>query len=248
MSEQDFHDLFYSRGTDGILSSPIFQTLRRRIVDDIIARTSLNRGSRVLSLGCGTGEYECLLAQTAEQVVGYDLSPIAIERARSLAATEGASNVQFQTKDILAADGPMERGDFDIVCALGLLHHLSDDGIRHVLRMAKLSLKSGGIFYMIDPSAKRFVRNFKWLFAAEDARYHSSDERDLVPEQITEVFRAEGYAPQRSDFDFFFGPAAWVLPKCPLPLARTLDGLDRLIMHVPWIRAYGSSFVIVATK
>src|SRR5262249_33426010 len=52
-------------------------------------------------LGCGTGTNAVWLAQQGFDVVGVDLSPLAIDQARKRASDAGAT-VQFETADLLA--------------------------------------------------------------------------------------------------------------------------------------------------
>lgn len=83
---------------------------------------------RACVVGCGTGAEPVALARRGFEVVGLDLSPIAAERARALAAEQGAE-LEVLVGDVL--DPPEElRGTFDYVleqtcyCAI----HPSDRG------------------------------------------------------------------------------------------------------------------------
>jgi SAM-dependent methyltransferase len=66
------------------------------------------RYPRVLELGCGAGNFTKLLAPHADYLLGIDVSPTAIERARAL----GLKNVDFRVQDILkqeySADEPWD--------------------------------------------------------------------------------------------------------------------------------------------
>lgn len=61
----------------------------------------LEERSRVLDVGCGTGTTSIAAAQHARQVLGVDLSPVLIERARVRAARH--ANVAFEVADAQVA-------------------------------------------------------------------------------------------------------------------------------------------------
>src|SRR5581483_4205852 len=54
----------------------------------------------VLDVGCGEAAISLYLAERGYTVVGFDLSPTAVELARREAATRGLTNVGFQVADI----------------------------------------------------------------------------------------------------------------------------------------------------
>jgi 2-polyprenyl-3-methyl-5-hydroxy-6-metoxy-1,4-benzoquinol methylase len=56
---------------------------------------------QVLDVGCGTGENTILIAAQGTDVLGIDLSPLAIETARTKAAERGSS-ARFAVGDALA--------------------------------------------------------------------------------------------------------------------------------------------------
>ena len=101
---------------------------------------------RVLDAGCGTGENALLAASLGADVVGVDVSSLAIERARDKAASRSL-NARFEVADALSL------GDlgltFDTVIDIGLFHSLDDDGqARYVASLASV-LRSGGRCYLM---------------------------------------------------------------------------------------------------
>ena len=53
---------------------------RVRAVKEAVAR-AVPEGSRVLEIGCGTGELAALIVERGSKVEGFDLSPSMVERA-----------------------------------------------------------------------------------------------------------------------------------------------------------------------
>ena len=67
-------------------------------LNDILQRTGLRKGLRILDIGCGTGVLESyLLPYSPLQIVGVDISPGMIKKARSKYATP---IVDFRCQDV----------------------------------------------------------------------------------------------------------------------------------------------------
>ena len=77
----------------------------------------------MLSLGCGIGDTELLLAPHVAEIVGLDLSPAAVRQAREDAARLAIANARFE-------QGTTAEGRYDLVIAIFFLHHLPDDELR----------------------------------------------------------------------------------------------------------------------
>jgi SAM-dependent methyltransferase len=112
----------------------------RTYVDDYLQpRTN----EQVLDVGCGPGDIFPFLPDV--RYVGVDLSPDYIAAARKRYGTQG----EFKCQDVadLAASEP---GSFDLVMANGLLHHLDDNLVAHLMNIARQVLKPGGRLVTLD--------------------------------------------------------------------------------------------------
>jgi ubiquinone/menaquinone biosynthesis C-methylase UbiE len=94
------------------------QELRRAFLESV----PFPRDSRVLEVGCGTGVLTRLLARVPEvgSVVGTDVAPALLERARELAS--GLPGVSFEEAD--ARDLQFEDASFDVVVFDSVLSHI----------------------------------------------------------------------------------------------------------------------------
>jgi SAM-dependent methyltransferase len=247
MNERDYHDHHYEADAARIQGSPLFRRVHQRGALQFLRRTGAGRAHRVLSLGCGDGSIERHLAPHVAEIVGLDLSPVAIGQARAQAEAAGMRNVTFA---VSAAGAPLESfGRFDFVAAFAVLHHLGDAEIGDTLRAARKVLRSGGAFYSSDPSRRRLVRYFAGLVRGTYDRYHSPDERELDPAALAALAAAAGFSqPVISYTDYFLGPLGWLAPRTPESLGAMLEAIDNLALRVPLLRRYASSFSLCATR
>ena len=101
---------------------------------------------QVLDAGCGTGENSLFLASGGLDVLGIDLIPAAVEKARAKAAQRGI-RAEFRIADALdlAALGRT----FDTVLDAGLFHVFSDaDRARYVKGLAGVVKNRGTLHLM----------------------------------------------------------------------------------------------------
>jgi SAM-dependent methyltransferase len=110
-----------------------------------LADQGLLRG-RLLDAGCGTGEHALLAAARGADVVGVDISPVAIGLARAKAAERGVT-ARFEVGDVLRL-GRLGLV-FDTVIDSGVFHVFDDpDRARYVSGLAS-ALRPGGTCYLM---------------------------------------------------------------------------------------------------
>lgn len=117
-----------------------------KIPPELVALTETDRTrGRALDLGCGTGTQSLYLAQHGWSVVGVDLAPKAIERAREKARTLKIA-VDFQIADVTRLE--FLREPFDLVIDLGCFHSLGAAARkRYAENLARLT-RSGSPFLL----------------------------------------------------------------------------------------------------
>jgi SAM-dependent methyltransferase len=128
-------------------------------------------GDRVLDIGCGPGTMAPYLPDS--EYVGFDASAEYIDRAkrRFPRARFVCQRVSHYT---LA-----ERDYFDIVLALGVLHHLDDQEAVTLFQIARDAMKPGGRLVTIDgvwtddqsPIAKYLLARDRGRFVRSEAGY-----------------------------------------------------------------------------
>ncbi len=100
----------------------------------------------VLDVGCGTGENALFLASRGHEVLGVDLVPAAIERARGKARERGLE-VELRVWDALRLAELGRR--FDCAIDVGLFHTLEDDERPVFAESLRAALEPGGRYVML---------------------------------------------------------------------------------------------------
>ncbi len=144
--------------------APYGRLLRRRkaIALDYI-RQHLPPGSRLLDVGCATGEVSLALARADYRVQGYDLAPDMISLAQEDLAGENSLDCSFECADVLKAGLP--KRSFDGIVALAFLE-LQENAAKTLAILSRL-LKPGGFMVLSVPNTVGVDRMFGLSRAAE---------------------------------------------------------------------------------
>lgn len=237
--ELAYHEKLYSGFAQAHFARPAVRALRAHMARRILEATGAGPGSRVLSLGCGIGDTELLLAPHVREIVGVDLSPAAIQQARADAQRLGIGNARFE-------EGSSCAGPFDAVIAIFFLHHLPDADLAALPAKLAQMLSPGGAFYSLDPSHARLSGVVgRKLIPGVMKKYQTPDERELDGESAAALFRRAGFDVRVDIYDFGSSPLAGLFPgwRFGYRMARRLDDA---LLRIPALRQRGSNFELRA--
>ncbi len=209
------------------------------LVDDIEASLVIPhaRGKQVLEVGCGTGLVLSRIAPVASKVVGVDLSPgmLAKARARGLEVREGSATAL-----------PFEDASFDVVCSFKVLAHVPD--ITTAMREVSRVLRPGGVA-LLEFYNRRSLR-YLARRAAGARRIGRSHREDDISTRWDTPSSIRAVLPPELVVDRFAGvrivtPAA-VLHDIP-GVRRALAWTERTLAEGP-LAEWGGFLVAVAKK
>lgn len=125
-------------------------------------------GKKVLDAACGEGYGSALLARTAAEVTGVDLSEASLEHARQ---RYPAGNLRFEQADCLQL--PLDDASVDILVSFETLEHLADHDA--LMREFRRVLRPEGFLVISSP----------------DRKTYSDDTGYVNPFHVRELYRPE---------------------------------------------------------
>jgi SAM-dependent methyltransferase len=118
--------------------SRLLDPMHRRYIESL----GVGPGDRALEVGCGNGSISAWLAEK----VAPSGRAVAMDLDLSLVDVR-APDLELRQGDIVA--GPVDPGDFDLVTARAVLHHVTD--VEAAFRNLVASLAPGGSILLIEP-------------------------------------------------------------------------------------------------
>ena len=146
---------------------------------------------RVLDLGAGTGMLSAFVrdAHPDAQVTLFDGAPLMLEKARENLGTE---RVAFVEGDLY---GDLPDGPWDAVVSALAIHHMTDEGKRHVYERTLAGLRPGGVFV----NAEHVLGPTAWLDSvyreSHESRARANGINDLEWQQAEERMKADYLTP-----------------------------------------------------
>jgi ubiquinone/menaquinone biosynthesis C-methylase UbiE len=142
---------------------------------------SLPKGSRVLDLGCAWGRESRYLSEKGFDVIGVDISPKMIVKAK-----HAVKGVGFKVMN--ATELEFEDASFDGVWAIAVLVHLSKKDVKRSLGKIKRILKPGGVLHASfkEGSGEGFISDKRFEGKRRFYSYFSEEE-------ITELVESLGF-------------------------------------------------------
>jgi len=206
-----------------------------RRAEIIAAGAGLGPGVRGLEIGCGTGLFTEIFAQTGAQLVALDISAELLEKARARGIP--SDKVQF-------LEGQFEESDiggpFDAVVGSSILHHLDlETALPRIFEL----LKPGGVMSFAEPNMLNpqilLQKNVPWL---KKRMGDAPDETAFVRWRIHAHLLKAGF--QKVEVT----PFDWLHPTTPAPLIRIVRSLGRILEKMPVMLEFAGSLHILCCR
>lgn len=199
--------------------------------------SQIGSGTRVLEIGCGTGETAAYIAsQIKAEVVAIDLSPAFVVEARK---RHSAPNLRFEEFDLLAGIEP-PFGRFDLVYGNGILHHLVKL-LPAVLQSLHRLINADGRLAFIEPNLLNPYCAF--LFGTSIGRKVGRlepDEMAFTRGQLMRVLSKTGW----SEIDV--ATRDFLIPGLPLSLVKPVQAVEPALESTALTRWLAQSHFITA--
>jgi SAM-dependent methyltransferase len=247
-SERTYYDSFFTSQAAAALDTGAgFQALREAQANYLKHKIkSLSAARTVLSIGCGNGEIEQLLADSQWHLTAFDLSFAGPAAGQQRVRQRQTTTLSFGQAGVVEL--PIAANQADVILALSVLHHLTPEMRQRALREVYRVLRPGGWFIAYDPSRWRALRLVKFLVRRTYDALHSPDEEELSPREMQQLARAAGYTAVKVDyFDFFIDPLTWLIPTMAPRIFQVLYNLDRILVHLPG-KQLASNFFLLGRK
>jgi SAM-dependent methyltransferase len=149
---------------------------------DAVAFSRIERGSSVLEVGAGTGNFLALFADIARRRVAADLTPAMLAAARR----------RQPTLELVAADGarlPFVNDSVDLVCSAQALHHIAHP-VPVVMEMRRVVSPRGRVLIVDQVAPERFeeAKAMNELDRVRDPTYAAS----RPPSALRTIVQAAG--------------------------------------------------------
>jgi len=174
-------------------------------LDEIFSERGVAPGATVLDVPCGIGRHSVALAELGYGVVGVDLSPEFIERARELAEErEVAEDCDFRVGDMRRIGDLLEgfEGRFDAVIVLYTsMGYFDEETDREFLAQLLGLAVTGGVLVVEGAPRDRFIRQMwpAWVGKmGEDLLLVEESRLDLESSRVENLWR---YYREKDDGD-----------------------------------------------
>jgi len=195
---------------------------------------------KVLVYGCGKGEYAFFLSRRGADVMGIDISDVAVEISKARAREEKLENIAFKTMD--AESTQFEDNSFEVVCGRAILHHLH---LSTALKEVDRVLEPEGRAIFVEPMGCNPAIN---LYRKLTPSLRTESEKPLT---IKDLKLIKGFFCKAS-FSFFHLTTLFAIPFRNLrmfpALLRAFDTLDEILFSLLPVTRYLAWRVIIVLE
>ena len=214
--------------------SPAGRKRADRRVKYFIDLAKVNRGDKVLEIGCGTGLFTRKFYEaTKANITAIDISEELLAEARKL-----LPEASFRVEDAMQMS--FATNTFEVVYGSSVLHHLEfDSSLKEIFRV----LKPGGRMIFAEPNMINpqilIQKNIPFI---KKRMGDSPDERAIVRWRYANLMRTIGYK------KVHIFPYDFLHPIVPEALIGLVNGIGRIMEQIPILKEIAGSVIIYGEK
>jgi 2-polyprenyl-3-methyl-5-hydroxy-6-metoxy-1,4-benzoquinol methylase len=195
----------------------------------------LKAGDRVLEIGCGTGLFTEMLAESQANILAVDISPDLIELAMRRSLT--SSQVEFR---VMAFEESPLNNPFDAIVGSSVLHHLDINlALPHIYKL----LKPKGVLVFAEPNMLNPQIWAERNIPAIRKRNHvSEDETAFIRWELAKKLKQTGFK------NTVIQNIDWLHPATPSPLIPFIRQLGLYLECIPLVKEFSGSLLIYAER
>jgi len=230
------HGAFIAEGDSELIwgwGTPAGRIRAKRRADLVAIKARLCPGISVLEIGCGTGMFTEMFAQTGCSIIAVDISAQLLKKAEDRQLSPGKVRFMHKRFEDCDVDGP-----FDAVIGSSILHHLE---LIEAFPKIYALLKPGGIMSFAEPNmlnpqvfAERKMRRF--------FPQVSPDETAFVRRTLKRSLQESGFQ------DIEIKPFDWLHPSVPKQLIGPVSSIGKVLEEIPFLREFSGSLLIKAVR
>ncbi len=207
----------------------------RRRGELINRKAGLHSGMNVLEIGCGTGLFTEIFAESGAAILAIDISADLLRQA--LARKLPPERVQFVASPF---EDPSVCGPFEAIIGSSVLHHLD---LAPALGRIFSLLSPGGVMVFAEPNMLNpqimLQKNIPWL---KERLGDSPDETAFFAPRLRRRLLERGFT------DVEIIPFDWLHPLTPPAIIKPVLTLGAFLEKLPVVRHFAGSLLIVARR
>ncbi|MFA6567664.1 MAG: class I SAM-dependent methyltransferase [Victivallales bacterium] len=209
----------------------------------ILDKMEIDADTKILEIGCGTGELSYMMAQKTDcKILGMDICVPFIEQARK---NFSLPNLEFKILDFNDADNLKKMTaeyKFDYVAGNGILHHLYNN-LDEALANIHSLLKKGGRIIFLEPNFYNpyCLLVFKIKLFRKLARLEPG-EMAFTKKKIIRKLEKAGFSDIKVEYRDF------LVPGTPDFLIRPVVLIGKMIESIPVLNMTAQSIYISARR
>lgn len=195
---------------------------------------------KILDVGCGAGKLVKYFNDNDFDAMGCDKFPEAIKIAKIV---NNSSSIQQAP----ATNLPFKNHSFDLVTAISVIEHLTENGAKLFLAEAKRVLKPNGFLFMVTPNFAapwRHIQGKRWFGYSDPTHTHFYTRKSL-----SGLLKSHEFNNIKFQFKTIYDPPyEWEPPGLLGKLPRPAKSLITFLLISTPVSAIRNSFWIVAQK